>query len=402
MRILIVNAVFGNKSTGTIVRQLQEHCKKNRIDTYVAYSSADRQDNEVPNGYHIGNIFSKKWHAFASRLFGKQAYYNRFTTWLFLKYIKRIKPDIVHLHNLHSNFINLNMLLNFLSMNNIPTIITMHDCWYFTGGCFHYSSIKCTKWQINCGNCPKRYYDTPAYICDSSKQILSDRRLYLNSLKRLVMVGCSQWIANECKKSILASKDIRYIYNGFDLDVFRSSKSDFRQKYNIENKYIILSPASKWCSNINKETAAYFYKNIQSDTIILLFGCHDLSSTSTKILKIGYVNDPKEMAELYSIADIMVNPSREDTLSSINIECQACGTPVITYDETGNKETVNGKCGKAIKSGDYKLLFDTVMDFKKIGKSNFTEMCINWVYENFNQEKSLDNYIKLYNEIYNK
>ncbi len=175
MKVVQINAIYGSKSTGTIVREIQQCCEANGIEGYVAYSIADRPDTKVLKGYRIGNHLTVKWHAFVSRIIGKQAYANRLSTWKFLKWLVKVNPDVVHLHNLHSNYIHMNMLLRYLAKHNIATVITMHDCWYYTGGCAHYTSVDCHRWQIGCGHCPI-WNHIPSYFFDNTKAVLQDRK----------------------------------------------------------------------------------------------------------------------------------------------------------------------------------------------------------------------------------
>ncbi len=403
MVVLQVNALYGSKSTGTIIRHIQDCCFDNDIDGYVAFSYADRPMSQIRNGYQIGNRLTKKWHAILSRIAGKQAYYNRITTWKFLRYLDRVKPDIVHLHNLHNNYIHLNLLLRYLAKNNITTIITMHDCWYFTGGCFHYDDVGCKKWQYRCGRCPKKCMDTPAYLWDASADILRDRDQYLNAIPKLIIVGCSEWVVNECRKSVLGDKEIYCIHNGFDLNVFHPVVSELRAELGVEDKYVLLCPASKWLSAKNKETYDFFVSHLEDNMVLVLFGCtyfHECMPSNVK--QIGFISDANEMAKLYSMADVFVNCSREDTFSSLNIEAQACGTPVVTYEATGNRETVDGVCGYAVETGNYVELLAAVKCMKNIGKQNLSQLCVERVQVEFEKDEAYIKYINLYKQAYLK
>lgn len=400
MRVLQINAVYGCGSTGTIVQEIQSCCEKNGIEGFVAYSQTRLPASEIHNGYKIGNKLTEKWHALMSRVAGKQAYYNRFSTWSFLRWVDRIKPDVVHLHNLHSNYIHLNLLLKYLAKRDIATVITMHDCWYFTGGCFHYTNAGCYKWQHGCGNCPKRKDDTPAYLYDATKRILKDRKKYLTAIPRLYLVGCSKWVADEARKSVLKDCNIRYIYNGFDLDVFKPTPSDLAKVLGIEGKHILLGPASKWLSDVNKETLDYFINAMTDDYVLVLFGAKERKKyLSGNVLLYGYTSSKVEMAKLYSMADVFVNCSREDTLSSLNIEAQACGTPVVTYKATGNRETVGENCGVSVDTGNAEVLWCAAASVVEIGKDHFSQKCVDMTKIVFEKEKNYYQYLSLYQHV---
>lgn len=397
MKVLQINAVYGQGSTGTIVRDIEQLCFKSGIECYVA--SPDPKVREAKHGYVIGNALDHKLHAILSRIHGKQAYFSHIPTRNFLKWIDEIKPDVVHLHNLHSNYIHLNMLLDYLAEKDIRTIITLHDCWFFTGGCSHYLSTGCDKWLLECKACPRKKMDTPAFLNKHSLQMLADRKKYINAIPRITIIGASEWIANECKRSVLSSCDIRYIHNGFDLNIFKPTESNIRKQYGLEGKYVILAPAGKWYLPINKATLDYFLANMTDDMILVLFGCstfHD--SLPENVREIGYIQHPKEMAALYSMADIFVNCTREDTLPGVNLECQAVGTPVVSYDATGCKETVNGICGRCVTTGNYQALYQAVLEIRSIGKSAIQDQCIRWIRDNFEIKDAYNKYIGLFLE----
>lgn len=402
MKVVQINAIYGSKSTGTIMREIQSCCEANGIEGYVAYSIADRPDAEIPRGYRIGNQLTAKWHAFISRIIGKQAYANRISTWRFLRWLDKVNPDVVHLHNLHSNYIHLNMLLRYLAKRDIATVITMHDCWYYTGGCMHYTSVGCHRWKNGCGQCPK-WRQIPSYCFDRTRSVLKDRKRYLSAIPRLTMVGASEWVANEMKQSLLKDLNITYIHNGFDLDVFTPTLSGKRKDLGIENKFVILGPASKWLLPINKSTLDHFISQMTDDMVLVLFGCTENNNTlPSNVLQIGYTKNRKELAELYSMADVLVNCSREDTLSSLNLECQACGTPVVTYDATGSKETVDGRCGFAVSTGDAEALWGKVAEVKHIGNNALTSQCRAWIETHFEKNANYERYIELYHNIIKK
>ncbi len=399
MKVLQINAIFGSKSTGTIVREIQSCCTKEGIDCYVAFSIADKSVS-LQNGIRIGNRMTAKWHAFVSRIAGKQAYFNRFTTWLFLRRVSLLKPDVVHLHNLHSNYIQLNMLLRYLAKHDIPTIITMHDCWYYTGGCTHYTSLGCYQWKTGCGHCPQ-WKQLPSWFVDTTKTVLKDRSKYINAIPRLTIVGASSWIASEAESSVLKNKSICFIHNGFDLNIFRPRLSVKRDELGIKERFVVLGSAEKWTLPINKPTLDYFVDHMESNMIMVLFGNRppSYSASLSKIIWLGYVKDRQEMAEIYSMADVFVNCSREDTLSSLNLECQACGTPVVTYEATGSKETVNGECSFSVETGNYEALWDMTMKVHDSGKEAFSGSCQSWIKTFFEKEVNYKKYIELYRKV---
>lgn len=397
MRVIQLNACYGYGSTGIIVRDLQDLCLRHGIECVVAFP---KSKGTVKGGYRIGNLFTNKIHAILARISGKQGYFSLFSTLKFLFYLNHYKPDIIHLHNLHGCYINLPALLKYAAKRKIAMVVTLHDCWFYTGGCSHYTSICCDKWLKECGNCPRRYDETAAYLWDGSSRILADRKRLFGNIKNLACVGVSNWIAEEAHRTVFKDAICMTIHNGVDIDFFHPVESDFREKYNLRDKKIILAPANKWFSEINQGTFNYFASHL-SDEMCMVFigtGCDEKRLTGNMI-NLGFISSQEKLRDVYSSADVMVNCTREESLSLLNVEVQACGTPVITYSNTGVKETVDGKCGFAVDNGNPKEMWTVLVNVLSKGRMCFSEDCISWIKQSFNKEYNYIKYIELYKRL---
>lgn len=397
MKIVQINAVYGFGSTGTIVRDLQDVCSRNGIDCVVAYSQSR---GFVKNGYHMGNWLSNKIHAMLSRISGKQGYFSILSTLRFLKFLNRYQPNILHLHNLHGCYINVPMLLKYAAKRHIAVVVTLHDCWFYTGGCSHYTSACCRKWLKSCGYCPMRYKETPAYLWDASSKILEDRQRLFDNITNLVAVGVSKWIISEAQKNIFKDAKCLTIYNGIDIHFFHPVNSDFKKKYNLEGKKIILAPANKWFLEVNRSTFEYFASQLLDDVRIVFIGdgCDETRLTD-KMINLGFVASREKIREIYSAMDVMVNCTREESLSLLNLEVQACGTPVITYSNTGVTETVDGKCGFAVENGNEALLWNQTLKVLNMGKEYYSKDCLKWISDSFNKDNNYLQYYTLYRSL---
>ena len=365
MKVLQINAVYGFKSTGVIVKDIGNTLTHNGDEAYFAYQTTNES---VENGYLVGNKIDWKLHAVHARVFGKQAYASKCATRKLLKWVDKIKPDVVHFHNLHSNYINLNLLCDHLAKRNIPTVITMHDCWYFTGKCSHYAAVKCGKWQEACGNCPLNKAEQPSLFFDSTSKVLRDRTEHLRKLPNLTLVGCSKWIANEAKKSKLGAADICVVYNGVDTEIFKPHESDIRKELGTEGKFVILGMADKWFAQQNREIVEKLIAAQDENTKIVIVGCREEQmayfSKFENVVPMGYVSDRHRLADVYASSDVFVNLTRADTLPTVNMESICCGTPVITFDCCGSPELVDEECGFVVREGDYDGLFAAIENIK--------------------------------------
>lgn len=396
MKIVQINAVYGYGSTGIIVQDIQTACLNEGIDCVVAYSHSNES---VRNGYRLGNAFSNKLHALLSRISGRQGYFSWLPTFFFMRFLDNYKPDILHLHNLHSNFINLPMLLNYAATNNIAVVVSLHDCWFYTGKCSHYTNVGCTKWKSSCGKCPKRKDEFPAILWDDSRKLCGDKVRLFGTIRNLSVVGVSQWITDESRINVFKSARCLAIHNGIDTSFFRPTKSNFRKRYRLEDKFIILAPSNKWFLPVNKDTLDYITSNLKDNMVIVFFGGEIQTELPKNSINCGFISSREELRDIYSAVDVMVNCTREESLSLLNIEVQACGTPVVTYANTGVQETVDGTCGFAVENGNPVAIWNAIMRVAEKGKNYYSESCRNWVNCEFDRNKNYQKYIELYKSV---
>ena len=397
MKILQINALYGYKSTGTIVRDIGDAVERSGGEAYYAYQSAR---GEVKNGYLVGNKPDWKAHALLSRVFGKQAYFSRHATKKLLRHIDTVRPDVVHLHNLHSNYINLNLLLEYLAERNIPTVVTMHDCWYFTGKCFHYQDVSCDKFTTDCKGCPKWRGNPPSLFFDKAQDMLADRKKYFGKIKNLMFVGCSDWICAEAKRGFLRDNKVCRIYNGVDTEVFcPQDAGKVREKYGIpHDAFVTLGMADKWLLPENENALTECINSLTDGRYLVLVGCkgQDFEKINSlgcsRVIPIGYVEGRGELAKIYSMANVFCNVTHADTLPTVNMEAICCGTPVVTYASCGSPELVLSGCGAVVARGDSAALLDAIYGIK--GKIEDGPLAA--ARAAFDKNKCYEKYIELY------
>ena len=399
MRVLQINANFGFGSTGLIVKDISDQIEKEGSEAFCAYQ---KTNTPVNNGYQIGNKFDWKLHALFSRVFGRQGYYSYFSTKSFLKYIDKIKPDVIHLHNLHSNYININLLFKYIAKKDIPTVITFHDCWFFTGKCFHYVDVSCDRYKTGCGKCPKKNAPPASLFFDFSSVVLKNKIKRLTAIPGLKIIGCSDWICNEAKNSLLKDCNISRIYNGVDINVFCPKNTEvLRKELGVSDNFLVLGMANKWFLDQNVSLIEKV-KNLPN-TKLMLVGCNEnqlqfLKEKYSEVIGIGFVKDREELAHYYSAADVFVNLTYADTLPTVNMESICSGTPVITYDSCGSPELVDKDCGIIVKKGDTQGIIEALINIKN---KNFSK-CYLKGQEKFDKNKCYKEYINVYEEISNK
>jgi glycosyltransferase involved in cell wall biosynthesis len=398
MKVLQINAVCGIKSTGRICVEIANYINCSGNEGYIAYSVGLPYEN----GYRIGTAIDTKLHALNSRVFGTQAYFSKSCTNKLLKYIKNIKPDVVHLHNLHSNFINLKLLLNYLAENDIPTVLTLHDCWFYTGKCTHYTMDNCNKWQTGCYNCVRLKKDNPSWILDRTKTMWQDKKILFEKIPRLAVVGVSDWITNEAKKSMLSSAQIlKRIYNWIDLDVFKQVETKvLRNKLKLENKFIIIGVASSWNNDKGLNKFIELSNILPDDIIIILVGnVSSFTKFPKNILSIKETHNISELIEYYSIADVLLNLSLAESFGKVSAEALSCGTPIITFKSTASPELVGDGCGYVIDRNSIEDILNAILKVRKDGKKYYSNKCVSYAKANFNKDERINDYLKLYQDL---
>lgn len=398
-RLLQINAVYGRGSTGIIVKDISQMVIDNGWESYVA--SAEIKGDET-NGTHlitVGSRLDHKLHAILSRLLGLQGYFSILVTRKLLIKIDRIKPDIIHIHNLHSNYINVNLLFKYIKANRITTVITLHDCWFFTGKCYHYLYDNCEKWKTHCKQCPRLRAEIPSLIFDFSSHVFEDRKKWIGENEYVHIVGVSKWITNEAIQSILSKRVYGTIYNGVDLQVFHPIENSKRKELGIDDKFVILGMANKWLAQENEETFKQYLKKKKENWVLLLLGCQDMHTTFKGVIGLPYVQDRKEMASLYSMADVFVNITKVDSLPTVNIEALACGTPIVTYESGGSAEIVSKDVGFSVPYGNIEALIASIEEIENIGKAFYLDKCVQRAKTNYDIRSCYKEYLELYQSL---
>lgn len=343
MRILMINSVCGIRSTGRICTDLAQEFDKAGHEVKIAYGREDVPAKYEKYAIRIGTDFDVKCSAIHTRLTDKHGFFNRRATGKFLEWAEEYNPDLLWLHNLHGYYINVELLFEWIkSRPDMQVKWTLHDCWAFTGHCSHFTMAKCEQWKDHCTHCPqsRRY---PASYADNCENNFKRKKAAFCGVKNMTLITPSQWLADLVKESYLGEYPVEVRYNTIDTTVFKPTPSDFRERYAVQNKKIVLGVASAWDE---RKGLTDFYKlaeMLDDHYVIVLVGLtkKQMQTLPPNIIGITKTNSPKELAEIYTAADVFVNPTYEDNYPTVNLEAQACGTPVVTYNTGGAPETIN-------------------------------------------------------------
>ena len=388
MKVLQINATYGYGSTGRNVKEQHEYYLAKGIDSYVAYAIRGKKSERI---FRIGTTLDHKMHAIMWRITGKQGYYSYFATKKLLRRMKKIQPDIVHLHNLHSNYINLPILLKYLAKQKITTIITLHDFWFFTGRCYHYLYDDCDKYKKECGECP--FLKRTHCLIDFSRKMLLQKKELFSQIEKLGVIGVSRWSIEETKKSFLKDKGIKtYIYNWVDRQVFYP-----RVVQNDTSKKKIIAVSQIWGEEKGLKEAIRLAELLGKNTELLLIGNIVGSPIlPSNIRVIGYIDDVNTLAEYYSAADCFVHFSLVETFGKVIVEAMACGTPVVVFNSTALSELIGEECGEVVDANDILAMSRAVKRILSKDKSNYLDVCTAWVEKNFSSETQIEKHLDFY------
>lgn len=400
VKVLQINSLAKTKSTGRLVYEMHKEFLERGIESYVA-TSALSMDEDQYGQYIIGSKVDMKVHALLSRISGLQGYFSFKATESLIRYINEICPEIVVIHVLHSNFINVNRLLSELKQKRISTVIVLHDLWFMTGHCVYPTTTQCTKYKTICRNCNQKHLDNKSYFIDTSCKVWKDRHKIYNNWDDIAVVGVSRWVA-DCAAQSSLMKNLKYntfVYNWIDREKFRPQNTQIDKK----DKFYILGVSETWTKEKGLMDFIKLSHIIDNNEKIILVG-HINESEKTKFKKnnvtfVDYTSSVDELVELYNASDVYVSMSKQETFGKTIAEAICCGTPVVTYECTACPELVASGCGYTVKMKDINGVYEKIQEIKNNKKSFYYRACIEKAEIDFSVKTNINKYIDLFNEM---
>lgn len=404
--LLQINPVLRvNTSTGRIMQEIGELAMQHGWRSCIAYSKGrdgikSCQSEVIP----VGNKWSTIWHGLETRLFDRHGLASNEATRLFVKQIQELKPDVIHIHNIHGYFLNYQILFDFLAKSNIPVVWTVHDCWLYTGHCYYYSYAGCNKWQTGCGHCPQKKEFPASWLIDRSHQNYEDKKQAFTSLPQdqLTIIPVSEWIREEMQHSFFRDYQFHVIHNGINTNIFNIyNPEQVKQKYGLNRKHILLGVASIWSREKGFDDCIQMADFLHPDEMLVLVGVRPEQQKKLKknMLGIPRTENIHQLAELYAAADAFINPTWQDNYPTVNLEAIACGTPVVTYRTGGSIEAITDQTGFIVPQGNVKEMLEAARLISQRGKAYYQQPCRTYALENFRKEDRYQDYLDLYDKL---
>ncbi len=402
-KVLQINVVANWGSTGRIAEQIGEKVMARGWESYIAYG---RKCNPSKSQLiKIGFGWERLLHHHLTKFTDKHGLYSSWATHRFIRKVKQIKPDIIHLHNIHGAYINYKILFDFLRKANIPVVWTLHDCWSMTGHCVHFVSADCPKWQTQCYECPLKGTYPRAKRDNSRKNYQLKHTVFTSIGDKLHLVSVSKWLNEIVGKSFFAGSGVQQhiIYNGIDPQAFAPCEVSKRGEYNLEDKKIVISVASSWSAKKGLEDMYKLPSMLSDEYQVVLIGLsqEQIETAPSSVLALSRTNSVEELAEWYSAADVFVNPTYEDTYPTTNLEALSCGTPVVTYRTGGSPESVTPETGRVVEKGDILGVIGAIEDLCGGDRDELRNHCREYAVAHFDKSDCFKKYIELYEKLTN-
>ena len=368
MKYLLINSVCGFGSTGRICTEIADQLSSQGHEVKIAYG---RMDN-VPEKYRgmavrIGTDTDMRIHGVMTRIFDAHGFASKSATRRFLAWAEAYRPDVVWLHNIHGYYINVEMLFAWLKKHpEMQVKWTLHDCWAFTGHCAYFTMAGCEQWTNHCEKCVKKKGYPASLLVDGCRRNFDRKRRAFTGVKNMTLITPSQWLKDLVKRSFLKDYPVEVVYNRINTDIFRPTPSDFRKEHGLEDKYMILGVANIWDARKGLADFMELAGMLDAHYHIVLVGLSEdqMLNLPANVLGIRRTASAQELAQIYSAADVFVNPSREETFGMTTVEAISCGTGAIVYAGSASEE-IAVKYGGICVEPNVHALHNAILQFRR-------------------------------------
>lgn len=361
MKYLFINSVAGFGSTGRIAADKCRELMAQGHSCVLAYGR-DKVNCDDVQTVTIGSKLDCYLHGLECRILDDQGFGSRAATRRFLRWVREYDPDVIWLHNIHGYYLNMELLFSYLKTCGKAIFWTLHDCWSFTGHCTHFAFVGCEKWKTGCHHCPQKKEYPASCLRDNSRRNWLKKRELFKGIPNLTLITPSQWLADLVKESFLREYPVEVSYNVIDKAVFQPTPGTFRQTFGLEQKKILLGVASIWGERKGLWDYVKLASLLPESCQIVLVGLtpEQQKQMPPSILALPRTNSARELAEIYTAADVFVNLTYEDTYPTVNLEAKACGTRIVCYDTGGSGETL-GQGDTLVPRGDLKAVLAAIL-----------------------------------------
>lgn len=363
--VIVQIASASTGGIGRLTRDISDVLNQKGISNYIAYGRGEIFDSE--RDYMFGSRTEILMHGALTRLTDKTGLYSKNGTLQLLKFLDRVKPNIIQLHNLHGYYLNYEILFQYIKRHNITTVWTLHDCWAYTGHCTHYTFVHCDQWKSQCYRCTQQRRYPTCWFKGNVKENYERKKRAFTGVEKLTLVTPSKWLADQTKYSFLKGYETKVINNGIDLKLFRVKGKTDISKYHIPDKKIVLGLASTWGDRKGESDFIRLAAMLPPEYVVVMVGLSSqkIKKLPSNVIGIEHTENVEDLVDIYNTAEIFLNLTYEDNFPTTNLEAMACGTSVLTYRTGGSPESITKESGYVVPVGDVQAVRDIVVAHRK-------------------------------------
>ena len=395
--LLQINVTLNAGSTGRLAEGIGRAALDAGWRSVIAYGRSARPS--ASESLRLGSPLGLFCHGLQTRLLDRHGQGSSRATRDLIDAMVHLRPDVVHLHNLHGYYLNVPMLFAHLRAARLPVVWTLHDAWPVTGHCAYFTFVACERWKSQCFSCPQQRIYPASWARDRSRPNHALKRRWFADMPNLRLVTPSRWLKGVVQESFLRPYPVEVIPNGIDLSVFHPvDPGPIRRKYALGSSRIVLGVASPWNIRKGLDSFVRLARDLPPDLRIVLVGLspRQLRALPPGIVGIQRTENVEDLRALYSAADVLANPTKEDNFPSVNLEAMACGTPVVAFDVGGATEALDHLTGESIPPGDHEAWATAVARWAREGRSTRSDACVRRASTLFDERRQAKACVDLY------
>lgn len=326
MRVAFVNTTANPRHAPAGIMLAIARAAASRGDAaLVIYGRGEHTSEAGIEMQRVGTDAGVLFHAGMSRLIDREGFFSRRAAAAAIRALRIFRPDIVHIHNLHGHYMHFPQLLEYLDRERIPVVMTLHDLWPLTGRCCF--PADCRSWQTGCRSCPHRTSYPPTLLSNCRSVHLLKTHLF-EQLDSVTFVAPTRFVAQRVKESMLRYCPTVIIPDGVDTTIFHPGKPDSSPAPGSKKR--LLAVARRWEPRKHPERVLALIPHLKDDEELTVVGMdRKMLPEHPGVVRLPLIDDAASLAALYRSADLLVNPSTDETYGMTVAEAIACGVPAL-------------------------------------------------------------------------
>ncbi len=403
MKVLIVNVNAYSGSTGKITKGLYDYLVRTGHEVKVCYRGIKEKHISNPDFIPIVSRYEFKPSVVLARLTGLESHFSFMATRRLKRFVRKFKPDVVQLYNIHGNYIRAYSFLEYLKDSDIPVVYSMLDEFAYMGKCPY--PVDCEKFKVECGHCPQKSVYPESWLFDVSKYLFHKKKRIYEGFDKIIFTG-PPFVCKRANGSfLLKDKQVEELYEPFSFkeSYFPRDTKELRKKlgYNDDDRVIMCASGTR-----PRKGGQYFIEVAKKlkdvPNLKFIFVGYDRTDWkfSPNVTVKGFISDSNELAEYMSIADAYVCTSVGDTTPSVCLAALGCGTPLIGFDYGGVVDCAPNEFGTYVPIGDIDALAKAVAVTKKKTTEDSEEIRA-YAVTQFSPENIYEKQVGIYNQLLN-